>query len=83
MATNPPDPIHRTPGRRPSPPPSVHLLNQILYGPRRLVSANFENASRIRAFGLRSYFRTRRGSPYSLGVDLCFFFVITIVRLPE
>ena len=25
-----------------------------------LVSANFENASRIRAFGLRSYFRTRR-----------------------
>ena len=28
--------------------------------PRRLVSANFENVSRIRAFGLRSYFRTRR-----------------------
>ena len=28
--------------------------------PRRLVSANFENASRIRAFGLRSYFWTRR-----------------------
>ena len=28
--------------------------------PYRLVSANFENASRIRALWLRSYFRTRR-----------------------
>ena len=28
--------------------------------PRRLVSANFENAYRIRAFGFRSYFLTRR-----------------------
>ena len=28
--------------------------------PRRLVSANFGNASRIRAFGLRSYFWTQR-----------------------
>ena len=31
----------------------------------RLVSANFENASRIRAFGLRSGFRTRQS--YSPG----------------
>ena len=29
--------------------------------PGRLISANFENASRIRAFGPRSYYRTRRG----------------------
>ena len=38
--------------------------------PRRLVSANFENASRIRAFWLRSYFFTRRLWPTSAPV-LC------------
>ena len=34
--------------------------------PRRLVSANFENASRIRAFGLRSCFWTRRAPTFDL-----------------